>query len=61
MPVPREKQVSLAAVVDRDDLAPNSCMAGEREDRQRPTLTAGQRGPGARLCICREGFPADRC
>ena len=33
--------MSLAAVVDRDDLAPNSCMAGEREDRQRPTLTAG--------------------
>jgi hypothetical protein len=51
MPAPSEKQVSLAAMVDRDDLAPNFCMAGEREDRQRPTLTAGQRGPGARLCI----------
>jgi hypothetical protein len=37
MPVPSEKQVSLAAMVDRDDLAPNSCrLASERIASDRP-------------------------
>lgn len=31
MLVPSEKQVSTPAVVDRGDLAPYSCLAGERE------------------------------